>query len=87
MTVYEEQEARLHTFLNSTLRASKWLASFVGRLPPQKELRYSLNRGMPGTQSWYEPGREDKSPFLNLMFIIPKCVDCKIKRKGHDSQT
>jgi hypothetical protein len=29
----------------------------------RKELRYSLNREMAGTQSWYEPDRKDKSPF------------------------
>jgi hypothetical protein len=32
MTAYEELEMRLHTFLNSTLRASKCLASRVGLL-------------------------------------------------------
>jgi hypothetical protein len=36
MTAYEEQEVRLHTFLNSTLHASKWPASRVGCLLPEK---------------------------------------------------
>lgn len=49
MTAYEEQEVRLHTFLNSTRHASKWMASCVGRLLPEKGAPVLIEQG----NGWY----------------------------------
>jgi hypothetical protein len=87
MTAYEELEVRLHTFLNSKLYASKWPASRISCLLPEKGLWYSMNRGMAGTQSWYEPGKEEKSPFLywDIISVILSNSSCSPVAKPTDS--
>jgi hypothetical protein len=51
MTAYEEQEVRLHVFffLNSAILASKWLASCIGRLLPEKGAPVLTEQG----NGWY----------------------------------